>query len=1347
MSKINLKEALIKLDIGSDFEYNLTELYEACRLNEKEKNKLAQMISNPNPKLAVINNMLSSSAGMMESLPSDDIEDEDMPEDVKAEKWEPSLVDCPSCGDISFDSKKGYCKGCSYREAYNPYEWNEEEHRKEILTDMADDALRTGAFWDLWDRQRLHGYYGMEKERKYTIPVVTRLDSNDDRFVKYRVADEKSGGFIEVGFKVVPDTLTGPIKMKFAINGPKGMTTHTAQTASEIREIVTDALKDAQMSTYDLEVESLQESNASHPDSKKITDALMKVDGTTKVEFDWRPYDGLYKNPENHIIILVFTDKRPSGWKQGVMKALSDLGWKKEDPIEDNDSYLYLVMQKSKSVKEGFEPGDYVWVKPAKKAGRVSSVKGDYITVEVMGGKDPDRRDVYYSSDLELQCHLDENWTDAYREFQNAIKGIDIYDPEAIQAAVENLYRQHEGEEDWDNAWLRWLEPSGEPEDPEYWEQEKRWQSEMKRINGNPSYTKSKVKNESLFDAPRYKEDEWEPEDIELHKNTDWAGRNYRELPVPEDNFEHEVVAYGLPGGTQRKKVKFIKYIRPNEIFPPYYAPEVDAFDGTVGVMYDGAGKRGKYDIHHRYETQDVYDALSESSKDGKQISRELYRVYDNLLDILYEGSNADVVNNIEEAFEYVGGSASVNAESNSYIKFNGSIPWDGNEDYVIRGSISMSRLDADFNMLAEDLTMAYYRVKLGGRLYHTSELIKLIKNHSDVELGNGNLTEDVEDIDEPYSFKDVENDLKRLTNNFTVKSDTLRCGYKEEKDHSIQILKKHYNVVDVAGDEVDGTQWYFISFDEPKKAIKESFEFIDSKSIKDFDGFMTEYSMYKDNDSGRFVFVYGDSDIYTPEDENFDWECDSEEEAREWFDNYNGFEDDIIDEAADDVHLKLSGDMIEIPIEDDSEVGELGHPIQQGIGDPRRKRITESADEVDSEVKEILSHGDEYAYKMLSRWQSDFKYLLDTVAPRDDDRFSKAAVEHALWWKDISKQAKAMRGVFKGLEKKPEWITLDEINEYESAAKEKSGKDKKSVDEAYTENPRELMRNKREDGAEFDEETGEWIKVDYDQNGEPINALEASKESKFITESISSSEVMEVIRDANDEARRNGIDDEFSLEYYIGSAVSAFGHPLESLHVFLPDHIHPEDKEYKDAVRGWKENEGLNESKSINEDKATLAEDIGDNWVKHDKQGSVVTVNSNGDKLICHADRGLNADVFNWSVVDKDNRPLLSTGRVYYGYQISWTMPKGTNGRGIMTYGDAVVLKCIVDKFGFNDNDVINALPEGIRSRYMACCGHQLDDKTYERGWKNLDVVRDALEDAKSNNVIDKYMKESVDS
>ena len=67
----------------------------------------------------------------------------------------------------------------------------------------------------------------------------------------------------------------------------------------------------------------------------------------------------------------------------------------------------------------------------------------------------------------------------------------------------------------------------------------------------------------------------------------------------------------------------------------------------------------------------------------------------------------------------------------------------------------------------------------------------------------------------------------------------------------------------------------------------------IETKEVLDSNGFYTNYTMYRDNMNDRYVFVFGDSDIYRPEDENFDWEADTEQEAYEWFDSYNGFADD----------------------------------------------------------------------------------------------------------------------------------------------------------------------------------------------------------------------------------------------------------------------------------------------------------------------------------------------------------------------------------------------------------------------------------------------------------------------
>ena len=95
----------------------------------------------------------------------------------------------------------------------------------------------------------------------------------------------------------------------------------------------------------------------------------------------------------------------------------------------------------------------------------------------------------------------------------------------------------------------------------------------------------------------------------------------------------------------------------------------------------------------------------------------------------------------------------------------------------------------------------------------------------------------------------------------------------------------------------------------------------VDSKSVPDSDGFMTDYTWYArirctadewykwlksraaynthtlgdipDEYIDGYVFVFGDSDLYAPEDGEYDFECESYEEAAEWFDDYRGFEDD----------------------------------------------------------------------------------------------------------------------------------------------------------------------------------------------------------------------------------------------------------------------------------------------------------------------------------------------------------------------------------------------------------------------------------------------------------------------
>lgn len=63
---------------------------------------------------------------------------------------------------------------------------------------------------------------------------------------------------------------------------------------------------------------------------------------------------------------------------------------------------------------------------------------------------------------------------------------------------------------------------------------------------------------------------------------------------------------------------------------------------------------------------------------------------------------------------------------------------------------------------------------------------------------------------------------------------------------------------------------------------------------MPDSDGFYTDYTMYRNIETGEYVFVFGDKDVYTPDQEDFDWTCDTEEEAWEWYNSYTGFSEEV---------------------------------------------------------------------------------------------------------------------------------------------------------------------------------------------------------------------------------------------------------------------------------------------------------------------------------------------------------------------------------------------------------------------------------------------------------------------
>ena len=85
----------------------------------------------------------------------------------------------------------------------------------------------------------------------------------------------------------------------------------------------------------------------------------------------------------------------------------------------------------------------------------------------------------------------------------------------------------------------------------------------------------------------------------------------------------------------------------------------------------------------------------------------------------------------------------------------------------------------------------------------------------------------------------------------------------------------------------------YDIDFDAITIPEDERYEYIKSKTVLDSDGWRTDYTMYYDWEDDKYIFIFGDNDLYDPTNESPDWECDTEAEANDWFDNYTGFDDE----------------------------------------------------------------------------------------------------------------------------------------------------------------------------------------------------------------------------------------------------------------------------------------------------------------------------------------------------------------------------------------------------------------------------------------------------------------------
>ena len=107
------------------------------------------------------------------------------------------------------------------------------------------------------------------------------------------------------------------------------------------------------------------------------------------------------------------------------------------------------------------------------------------------------------------------------------------------------------------------------------------------------------------------------------------------------------------------------------------------------------------------------------------------------------------------------------------------------------------------------------------------------------------------------------------------------------------------------------------------------------TKSVNDSDGFLTDYSMWYNDGEKRWVFIFGDSDIYDPTNTDPDWETENPEEAREWFLDYKGFEDDEDLDLDENKTMNEAREYYILPVENliGSERRELGYYDLEMIG------------------------------------------------------------------------------------------------------------------------------------------------------------------------------------------------------------------------------------------------------------------------------------------------------------------------------------------------------------------------------------------------------------------------------
>ena len=246
-------------------------------------------------------------------------------------------------------------------------------------------------------------------------------------------------------------------------------------------------------------------------------------------------------------------------------------------------------------------------------------------------------------------------------------------------------------------------------------------------------------------------------------------------------------------------------------------------------------------------------------------------------------------------------------------------------EDDTKNESLTESRLDPDNDMMG---TRVYYAIKFDGDTVETIDV-------EDPEYAG----------DEFYVAVDKSKEVL--------------------KDYDVDHVEIVYTVEDNFDKHEDVEYEYWTSGEEVEENLNEAYPDtlghryyrMDIKHVKDSDGFLTDYTWWYDAATDQHIFIFGDSEVYTPEDSSPDWETDSEDTAQEWWDNYVGpYEDDDLDEG---LFNKL--DAIESKV--------LGRNGVDALDEMSEEQLDKEIRAAKSLIKQAQNRNDKKSEKTFTDW------------------------------------------------------------------------------------------------------------------------------------------------------------------------------------------------------------------------------------------------------------------------------------------------------------------------------------------------------------------------------------------